>query len=206
MRAYKPFLLRSAMLALTLSTSCAAMARAEELCAGTAEEKKPIELTAGHVKFFTFAQSFERLAIGNRAILGVQPAGSNVAILLTGLAVGETNLLAIDRFNKKICSAIVRVAWDAEDVGKVVVLRGPFVGRRGPSEKSILPSGTIVDTGSDKGFTHTTIRCAPTCIEVDDSLQNNSIKRSAPWPGVPGDKPGEEEKPIEQTSREQASR
>jgi putative type II/III system pilus formation protein len=183
MRAYKPFLLRSAMLALTLSTSCAAMARAEELCAGTAEEKKPIELTAGHVKFFTFAQSFERLAIGNRAILGVQPAGSNVAILLTGLAVGETNLLAIDRFNKKICSAIVRVERDAEDVGKVMVVRGPFVmGRR----------------GVDQGFHPTTLRCAPTCIPVDDSL--NKVKRNAPWPGVPEEagKPGEE-KSVDQT-------
>jgi hypothetical protein len=188
MRAYKPFLLRSAMLALTLSTLCAAMARAEEkepietLCAGTAEEKEPIELTAGHVEFFQFTQSFERIAIGNPGIATVQPAGSNRAILLTGLAVGETNFVVLDRFNKKICSASVRVDRDAEDVGKLVIVRGPSIMQR---------------RGADKEVTHTTLRCAPTCIAVDDSPMK--LKRIAPWPGVSEEaaKPGEE-KQVEQ--------
>jgi hypothetical protein len=55
------------------------------------------------------------------------------------------------------------------------------------------------------GFTYTTIRCAPTCIEVDDSPKSNKVKRMAPWPGVPDEKAGEE-KFIDQTTREQASR
>jgi hypothetical protein len=195
MRAYKPFLLRSTMLALVLSTSCAAMARAEEkepmdtLCSEATQEKEPIELTAGHVEFLKFVQSFERVAVGNPAIAAVQPAGTNNAILLTGLAVGETNLLALDRFNKKICSAIVRVARDAEDVGKLVVIKGP------PLVRELR--------GADKGLTRTTIRCAPTCIEVDDSP--SKTKRIAPWPGVKEEKPGEE-KLVDQTTREQASR
>src|SRR5262245_38519265 len=191
MRAYKRFLLRSAVLALTFSTLCAARAEEKEpavtpmdtLCAGTAEEQEPIQLTAGHVEFFQFTQSFERIAIGNPAIAAVQPAGSNRSILLTGVAVGETNFLALDRFNKKICSAIVRVERDAEDVGKVMVVRGPFVMGR---------------SGVDQGFHPTTLRCAPTCIPVDDSL--NKVKRNAPWPGVPEEagKPGEE-KSVDQT-------
>jgi hypothetical protein len=216
MRAYKRFLLRSAMLALTFSTLCAVMARAEETLpaceknvdTATLIAKQPpcsIDLTAGHVELFKFGQSVAQIAIGNPAIANI-PQTTEMgkrAFLLNGMAVGETNLLVLDHANEEILRAMVRVARDADDVGKLVVVRGPFVGKRGPRERIIQPSGEIVEKDSDKGFTYTTIRCAPTCVEVDDSPKK--IERTAPWPGMPKEKPGEE-KPIEETSREQASR
>lgn len=131
-------LLHGIIPAVALLTVCGSMAQADET----------IELTPGSVKLLRFDRHVGTVAIGNPTV--ADPFASNdKAILLTGKAVGTTNLIVLDEQGRDLFSA------------DIVVARGEEVGQR------------ITIHSRPSLHSYYEYRCAPNCVlmgRIDPSL------------------------------------
>jgi Flp pilus assembly secretin CpaC len=122
-----------------------------------------IELTAGFVKAFALKRAFKTAASGNPAIADVRPGATDSAILISGKAVGMTNVVVLNEMDQEVLSATVTVTADAPEPGRLVIVRGMLA----PTDKNKV----------------SVFSCTPRCVLHDDGP--SKIKRTAPWPGVP---------------------
>ena len=123
------------------------------ICGSNSHAAEPIKLRPGFTKLITFDRPVTTVSIGNPAVADTTPQ-SDRAVLLTGKAVGSTNVIALDDAQKIVFDATVIVG--SQSAGKVLIYSKP---------KQL--------------HQYWAYHCTPVCERVDDPIQN--IDRTAPY-------------------------